>query len=204
MQSAVKSCESCRTSIPDPNSQTMETLITRDTDVLREHLSALDASERGLSPFAKLAAIVKLTRLRRELRSAAQLETTDQDIARLSREVDDRLERSLLRRCLSTSWGSRFAVFLMQVVGQQIALLLVLLATVVFVSFVPPVANWNPVYPNDQPGFLFAFIFLFFFMTPMLALTTVFAGRYFSSWRVTIPATLILAALSILGIILIL
>ena len=182
----------------------METLITRDTDVLREYLSALDASERGISPFAKLAAIVKLTRLRRELRSAAQLETTDQDIARLCREVDDRLERTLLRRCLSTSWGSRLAVFLLQVVGQQIALLLVLLATALFVSFVPPVANWNPVYPHDQPGFLFVFIFLFLFMTPMLALATVFGGRYFSSWRVTVPATLLLAALSVVGVTLIL
>ncbi len=181
----------------------METLITRDTDVLREYLSALDASEQGISPFGKLAAIVKLTRLRRELRTAAQLETTDQDIARLCREVDDRLEHTLLRRCVSTSWGSRLAVFLMQVVGQQLALLLVLLATVLFVSFVPPVANWNPVYPNDQPGFLFVFIFLFFFMTPMLALATLFAGRYFSSWRVAVPATLILAALSVLGITLI-
>jgi predicted nucleic acid-binding Zn-ribbon protein len=178
----------------------METLITRDTDVLREYLSALDASERGISPFAKLAAIVKLTRLRRELRAASQLETTDQDIARLCREVDDRLERTLVRRCLSTSWGARLAVFLMQVVGQQLALLLVLLATMLFVSFVPPVANWNPVYPNDQPGFLFVFIFLFFFMTPMLALATLFAGRYFSSWRVTVPATLILAVLSVLGV----
>ena len=178
----------------------METLITRDTDVLREYLSALDASERGISPFAKLAAVIKLARLRRELRTTSQLETTDQDIARLCREVDDRLDRTVLRRFLSTSWGSRLAAFLMQVVGQQLVLLLVLLATMLFVSFVPPLANWNPVYPNDQPGFLLVFIFFVFFLTPMLALTTLFAGRYFSSWRVTVPATLILAVLSVLAV----
>jgi len=43
----------------------METVITRDTDTLREYLAVLDAQERGVSPFAKLAATVKLARLRR-------------------------------------------------------------------------------------------------------------------------------------------
>ena len=72
----------------------METVITRDTDILREYLAALDARERGLSPFARLAATVKLARLRREL-DTAQLETTDEDIAALRREIDERHESHL-------------------------------------------------------------------------------------------------------------
>ncbi|HVF90999.1 MAG TPA: hypothetical protein VNH22_13100, partial [Blastocatellia bacterium] len=68
----------------------METVITRDTDILREYIVALDARERGLSPFAKLAATVKLAQLRREL-DVAHLETSDEDIAALRNEVDERL-----------------------------------------------------------------------------------------------------------------
>ena len=56
--------------------ENMETVITRDTDILREYLAALDARERGMSPFARLAATVKMARLRREL-DTAQLEATD-------------------------------------------------------------------------------------------------------------------------------
>jgi hypothetical protein len=176
----------------------METLITRDTDILREYLAALDATERGVSPFARLAATVKLARLRRELR-AVQLETTDEDIARLRSEVDERLDRTWVRRLISGHWGSRLAGFLIIVGGQQLALLLVLLAAALFLALVPPAAGWNPAYPNDQPGFLFLFIFLSFFMTPMLALAVLFGGRYFRSWRVTIPTTLAILILSVVA-----
>ena len=180
----------------------METLITRDTDILREYLAALDATERGISPFARLAAIVKLARLQRELR-AVQLETTDEDIARLRSEIDERLDRTWMRRCISSSWGSRLAAFLIIVGGQQLALLLVLLANALFIALVPPVARWNPAYPNDQPGFLYLFIFLFFFMTPMLALAVLFGGRYFRSWRVTVPITLVILVLSVVATVLV-
>ena len=180
----------------------METLITRDTDILREYLAALDSTERGISPFARLAAIVKLARLQRELRSV-QLETTDEDIARLRSEVDERLERTWMRRAISSSWGSRLAAFLIIVGGQQLALLLVFLANALFIALVPPVANWNPVYPNDQPGFLYLFVFLFFFMTPFLALAVLFGGRYFRSWRVTIPTTLVILILSVVATVLV-
>src|SRR5258708_15747914 len=103
---------------PNPQSPTMETVITRDTDTLREYLAALDAQERGVSPFAKLAATVKLSRLRRELNNA-QLETTDEDFAALRREIDERLHRSLLRRFHGGPWGARASAFLLLGVGQQ-------------------------------------------------------------------------------------
>lgn len=176
----------------------METVITRDTDVLREYLVALDARERGLSPFARLAATVKLARLRREL-TDAQLETTDDDLIALRREVDERLNRTWLRRSLSGSWGARAAVFLMLVIGQQLVLGLVLLATMLFVQFVPKPGWWNTVLPHDEPVFLYVFVFFFFFATPMVALAVLFGGRYFRSWQRTLPATLIIIALSALG-----
>ena len=182
---------------PQPQTPTMETVITRDTDTLREYLAALDAQERGVSPFAKLAATVKLSRLRRELDNA-QLETTDEDFAALRREIDERLNRSLLRRFQSRPWGARLSVFLLLVAGQQLALAVVWLLTIVFVRFAPVPKQWNPVLPHEQPGFLFVFIFIFFFATPMLALLVLFGGRYFRSWRTTLPATLLVVAMSAL------
>lgn len=176
----------------------METVITRDTDVLREYLAALDARERGLSPFAKLAATVKLARLQRELNDA-ELETTDEDFRALRHQIDERLNRSALRRFQARPWAARLSVFLLLVAGQQLALALICLLTVLFVRFAPVPRAWNPVLPHEQPGFLFPFIFLFFFATPMLALLVLFGGRYFRAWRTTLPLTLVIFALSVLG-----
>ncbi|HEY3135758.1 MAG TPA: hypothetical protein VGL29_06890 [Blastocatellia bacterium] len=176
----------------------METIIARDTDVLREYLAALDARERGLSPFAKLAATIKLARLRREL-ATAELEATDEDFTALRREIDERLDRSLPRRFQARPWGARVSVFLALVVGQLLALALIWLLTALFVRFAPVPKQWNPVLPHEQPPFLFAFIFLFFFATPALALLIAFGGRYFRAWRITLPATLAIFALSALA-----
>jgi archaellum component FlaC len=176
----------------------METVITRDTDILREYLVALDARERGLSPFARLAATVKLARLRREL-DATQLETTAEDIAALRREIDERMGRTFTRRFESRPWGARLSVFLLLVLGQQLVLALIMVAAMLFVRFAPVPKRWNPVLPHEDPGYLLVFIFFFFFATPMLALLVLFGGRYFHSWRKTLPATAVIFALSILG-----
>ncbi|HKY03892.1 MAG TPA: hypothetical protein VJQ56_03330, partial [Blastocatellia bacterium] len=176
----------------------METVITRDTDILREYLAALDARERGLSPFARLAATVKLARLRREL-DRVNLETTDEDILSLRREVDERLNRSFVRRFESRPWGARISIFLTLVVGQQLALALVLLATLLFINLAPVPKWWNPALPREEPVFLYVFLFFFFFTTPMIALAVLFGGRYYRSWRRTLPATLLIMALAVLG-----
>jgi hypothetical protein len=173
---------------PTPN---METVITRETDILREYLAALDDRERVLSPFAKLAATIKLARLRRELNNA-ELDTTDEDFRALRHEVDERLNRSLLRRFQASPWGARFSIFLILVAGQQLALGLIWLLTLLFVRFAPVPKQWNPVLPHEQPVFLWLFVFLFFFATPMLALLVLFGGRYLRAWRTTLPATLLI------------
>jgi hypothetical protein len=176
----------------------METIITRDTDILREYLAALDSRERGISPFAKLAATVKLARLRREL-SNAQLETTDEDFMSLRREIDERLNRSLLCRFQARPWGARASLFVLLVAGQQLALVLLWLATMLFVRFGPVPKQWNPVLPHEQPGFIFLFVFIFFFATPMLAVLAVFGGTYLRAWRITLPTILLIFAMSVLG-----
>jgi predicted nucleic acid-binding Zn-ribbon protein len=165
---------------------------------LREYLAALDARARAFSPFAKLAATVKLAQLRREL-DAIQLEATDEDTAALRRELDERLNRSLARRFEAKRMGARISIFLMLVLGQQVVLALLLLATMLFVRLAAAPKRWNPVLPHEQPVFLYIFIFFFFFVTPMLALAVLFGGRYFRSWRRTVPATLAIVALSVLG-----
>jgi len=176
----------------------METVISRDTDVLREYVAALDANERGLSPFASLAATVKLSRLRRELNSL-QLEATEDDVVQLRREISDRLNRSILRRIQARPWAARISLFLMIVIGQQLLLAVVWLLTMLFVRFARVPKLWNPVLPHEQPAFLFAFIFFFFFATPMLALLAVFGGRYFRAWRVTLTSTILILVMSALA-----
>jgi hypothetical protein len=176
----------------------METVITRDTDIIREYLAALDARERGLSPFGRLQATVKLARLRSEL-DRAHLEATEEDISALRREVDERLNRTYLRRVQSRPLGARLFIFLVMVVSNQLALGLWLLATVLFVSLAPTPKWWNPVLPHEEPVFLWVFLFLFFFVTPITGLLALFGGRYFRSWRKTVPATLIIFLLAVLG-----
>src|SRR5205085_5084095 len=142
----------------------METVITRDTDILREYMAALDARERGMSPFARLMATVKLARLRREV-DAAQVEATDEDLAALRREIDERTRRSWVRRFESRPWGARIVIFLMLVVGQQLTLALLTLAAAIFVRLAPVPRRWNPALPHEDPGYLLVFCFFFFFVT---------------------------------------
>jgi energy-coupling factor transporter transmembrane protein EcfT len=176
----------------------METIITRDTDIIREYLAALDARERGLSPFARLAAIVKLAQLRKELH-ATELETTDEDLHDLRQEIDERLKRTFLRRLASGKWGARLLMFVMQVGFQQLVLAICWLATLLFVKFVPRPGWWNPLLPHEEPISLYLFVFLFFFVTPALAVAALFAGRFFRSWKKTLPITLLILAAAIGG-----
>lgn len=175
----------------------METIITRDSDILREYIGVLDGRERSLSPFARLAATTKLARLRDEV-ERNHLDITDDDLMALRREMDERLGRNFVRRFEARRWGARLSAFLMVVLGSQLALALVLAATGLFVRFVPLPPWWNKQLPHDEPAFLWAFVFVLFFITPWLALLLVSGGRYFRAWRVTIPATI--AMLLIAGV----
>ena len=165
--------------------------------MLREYLAALDARERGFSPFGRLAATVKLARLRREL-AAARIDGTDEDLAALHREIDDRVNRSFARRFIARPWGARLCIFLSIVLGQQLALGFVWAMATLFVRFAPIPKRWNPVLPHEQPGFLWAFIFFFFFAAPMTALAVMFGGRFFAAWRKTLPAMIVLFAIAVL------
>jgi predicted nucleic acid-binding Zn-ribbon protein len=177
----------------------METIITRDSDILREYLGVLDARERSLSPFARLGATVKLARLRSEL-DRNHLDITDDDLAALRREMDERLGRSFARRFEAKRWGARLSAFLMIVIGGQLALALVLALTALFVKFVPLPGWWNKQLPHDEPAFLWAFVFILFFIIPWLALLLVSGGRYFKAWRATIPATVAIVLMAGLGV----
>ena len=83
--------------------------------------------------------------------------------------------------------------------GQQLILALIWLATLAFVRLSPAPSWWNPALPHEEPVFLHIFVFFFFFATPMLALLALFGGRYYPDWRKTLPATLLIIALSVLG-----
>jgi hypothetical protein len=173
----------------------METVITRDTDILREYVAVLDSRLRDSSPFSRLAATVKLAELRRELKSV-QIEATDDDLTALVRDIDERLGQPVMRRFQSRSWGSRAYIFIGSVLLQQLPLLLVLVLTALFVQFAPKPA-WNPLLPREEPLFLYVFLFLFFVLTPLIAIALIFGGHYFTSWRRTVPATLLIIAAAI-------
>jgi hypothetical protein len=176
----------------------METVITRDTDIIREYLAALDSRARSLSPFARFAATVKLARLQQALAST-QIESTDDDLLELRREISERVNRTAWRRFIARPWGARLTIIATLVVGQQLILAAFLLVTLLYIRFAPVPKRWNPVLPHEQPPYLFVFIFLFFAVTPLLALLIVFGGRYFRAWRITAPATALIIALSALG-----
>src|SRR5262245_49468451 len=142
----------------------METVITRDTDLIREYLAALDERERGISPFAGLTSVVKLARLRREL-DVAQIEAGEEDLARLRAQVTERLSRTPLSRFEAYPLGARTVIFLALVCGQQLAIALIMLATALFAKAASPPGWWNPIFPYEEPAFLYAFLFLFFAVT---------------------------------------
>ncbi len=176
----------------------METVITRDTDIIREYMTILAAQERAVSPFAQIAATIKLAQLRSEL-DATQLESTDEDIANLRREINNRINRTFLRRFMTGKWGSRIGILFTQVIAQQVLLLLILLANMLFVSVAPVPKWWNPVLPHDEYSFLYVFIFVFYFATALVAVLTVFGGRFFSTWKKTLPLILLITILSTVG-----
>ncbi|MGH9760272.1 MAG: hypothetical protein ACREDR_17530, partial [Blastocatellia bacterium] len=176
----------------------MDTVITRDSDIIREYVAVLDARSRGLSPFARFACVTKLARLSDEL-DKASLETSDEDIATLHKEIDNRISGGFFRRTLAGRWGARIIAFLTLLIGGQLALLAVLAVTAAFAGFVPTPGWWNRVLPHDDPAFVALFSFTFFFAVPMLSILLVSGGRFFHSWRKTIPATILLLAASAVG-----
>jgi len=105
----------------------------------------------------------------------------------------------MFRRIQARPWGARISIFLAIVIGQQLLLAAVWLLTMLFVRFARVPKLWNPVLPHEQPAFLFAFIFFFFFATPMLALLAVFGGRYFRAWRVTLTSSILILLMSALA-----
>ncbi|HEY6328673.1 MAG TPA: hypothetical protein VI756_05005, partial [Blastocatellia bacterium] len=68
-----------------------------------------------------------------------------------------------------------------------------------YVRFSPIPSRWNKILPHEDPAFLAIFCFVFFFVTPMLALLVMSGGNYLRSFRTTVPLTLGLVLLSILG-----
>lgn len=179
----------------------METIVSRDTDIFREYLASLDSSDRTRSPFARLAATIKLSQLRRDLRRAGSTADgeVDDETAALLHQVDERLNRDALHRFEARPWGSRIMIFVLSVVVQQLAILAVLFATLLFVRLAPKPRWWNPLLPHEQPIFIYAFILIFFCAPPLIALAVVFGGRYFQAWKKTVPASLAILAIGLIG-----
>jgi hypothetical protein len=98
---------------------------------------------------------------------------------------------------VSTKWGARLTLLFLLLLFQQLVLALYWFATLVFSCFMPRPSWWNPLLPYEEPVALYLFVFLFFFVTPMVAVTAVFAGRFFRSWRKGIPITILIIGVSL-------
>src|SRR5437763_4701717 len=80
---------------------------------------------------------------------------------------------------------------------QQLILAVCWLATGLFARFVPRPSWWNPLLPHEEPVTLYLFIFLFFFIPPMLAVAALFAGSFLRSWRKTLPITVLIIGIAL-------
>jgi hypothetical protein len=168
----------------------MQGVITRDADIIREYVGVLDGNLRSWSPLARLVAIVKLARLRKEL-SAMQLEAADEDVNALGRELDERLSRNLARRLLGKTWLAFSSAILAIMILQQAALWIVWAMSKLSASFWPG----SP----ERPAILLAFIFISLCALPMLALALIMGGRLLRCWRRAAPAALAILAVCGLG-----
>jgi hypothetical protein len=172
-----------------------ETSLDRDTDLIQEYVDLLDRRAAKPSPFGKIAAGQKLGALRALLARAAARHP-DPELERAAAAAAAEATSSRWRRVATSYWGSRLLMALAAIGGQQIVLLVLFLVALAYTDLtarpVDPArgVQWAPA--QLSVVFLILFVFTFFFVTPLLSILLMWGGRYFRSWRKTLPATLLL------------
>ncbi|PYP84830.1 MAG: hypothetical protein DMF61_18810 [Blastocatellia bacterium AA13] len=175
----------------------MNQVIARDADVLREFLGILDEKRRKASLFGRLAAAIKLAALKRELDSISS-DGVDDEVQLIRKQIYDRMNGSLWQRICSRRLGARLLIFLLVLLCNQLALLLVLAFAAIF-SGLARAGQSADTRPLDELFFTYLVLFLFFAVTPLAAIAAVMGGRFFGGWRVTGPALILIMAFSALG-----
>lgn len=171
-----------------------DTRVERDSDPIQDFVEMLDRDASRPMPFRKLAALTKLGSLRRRL-DAAVSRYPDPALERASAAAEVESRTSWWRRVATSFWGSKALLALLLVVAQQIVLVAVLVLGVAYANVAnrppSPETGYLPAATRFSVIFLILFVFAFFFVTPFVSFLLLWAGRLVRSWRVTIPATLL-------------
>src|ERR1051325_3024697 len=146
------------------------TNLDRDTDLIQEYIELLDRRAERPSPFGKLAALTKLSALRRYLVSAVA-HRPEPELERAEAAATAEATETWGRRFATSFWGNRLLMALTLVGGQQLVLLLLLLIALAYTTLATqPVAvdtGLRPAAARYSVVFLIVFVFGFFFVTPL-------------------------------------
>ena len=166
-----------------------------DADPIQDYIAMLDRDASRPMPFRKLAALVKIGTLRRRLATAVS-RYPDPALERASAAAEVETRTSWWRRITTNFWGSKLAMTLLLVVAQQVALVAILILGVAYANVAnrppSPETGYMPTAARFSVVFLILFVFAFFFVTPFVSFVMLWAGRYVRSWRVSVPATVLL------------
>lgn len=167
----------------------------RDSDPIQDYISILDRDASRPMPFRKLAATAKIGTLRRRL-AASLARYPDPALERAGAAAEVETRTSWWRRIATSFWGSKTLMALLLVVAQQLSLVAILILGVAYANFATrpasPETGYLPAATRYSVVFLVLYVFAFFFVTPFVSFLLVWAGRLVRSWRVTVPATLLL------------
>ena len=166
-----------------------------DADPIQDYIAMLDRDASRPMPFRKLAALVKIGTLRRRLATAVS-RYPDPALERASAAAEVETRTSWWRRITTNFWGSKLAMTLLLVVAQQVVLVAILILGVAYANVAnrppSPETGYMPTAARFSVVFLILFVFAFFVVTPFVSFVMLWAGRYVRSWRVSVPATVLL------------
>lgn len=172
-----------------------EPSLERDTDLIHEYLEVLDRKAARPSPFGKLAALTKMGFLRRRLQSAV-LRHPDPELERAEASAIAETGGTWGRRFATSFWGNRTLMVLLLVGGQQLVLIALLVLSAAYTNLftrpVNPENGYLPAVTRNSVIFLILFVFAFYFATPLFSVILMWGGRFFRSWRATVPALMLL------------
>jgi hypothetical protein len=169
--------------------------LERDTDLIQEYVELLNRGAARPGPFGKLASLAKLGSLRRRLAAAAR-RSPSPELERAEAIAAAETTSTWGRRVATSFWGSRLLMAITLFVGQQFVLLAILVLSAAYTNIAtyPPIPEHGYVPRATRAAIvlLIAFVFAFYAAAPVLAALLLWGGRFFRTWRLSVPVVLLL------------